>query len=151
MKMLLLTVLFLLPVFAFAQGTHKPVLTLEDAKRMADAAEAKAKQENWNVVIAILDDGGHLITLRRMDGAQLGSIDLAQTKAKTAVFYKRASKVFEDQVTQGNLRPLSMPNVFASEGGVPIIKDGVIIGAIGVSGVTSVQDGIVAAAGLGVL
>ena len=151
MKMLLLTVLLLLPVFAFAQGTHKPVLTLEDAKRMADAAEAKAKQENWNVVIAILDDGGHLITLRRMDGAQLGSIDLAQTKAKTAVFYKRASKVFEDQVTQGNLRPLSMPNVFASEGGVPIIKDGVIIGAIGVSGVTSVQDGIVAAAGLGVL
>ena len=151
MKMLLLTVLLLLPVFAFAQGTHKPVLTLEDAKRMADAAEAKAKQENWNVVIAILDDGGHLITLRRMDGVQLGSIDLAQTKAKTAVFYKRASKVFEDQVTQGNKRPLSMPNVFASEGGVPIIKDGVVIGAIGVSGVTSVQDGIVAAAGLAVL
>jgi len=151
MKMLLLTVLLLLPVFTFAQGTHKPVLTLEDAKRMADAAEAKAKQENWNVVIAILDDGGHLITLRRMDGVQLGSIDLAQTKAKTAVFYKRASKVFEDQVTQGNNRPLSMPNVFASEGGVPIIKDGVVIGAIGVSGVTSVQDGIVAAAGLAVL
>jgi len=118
---------------------------------MADAAEAKAKQENGNVVIAILDDGGHLVTLRRMDGVQLGSIDLAQTKAKTAVFYKRASKVFEDQVTQGNNRPLSMPNVFASEGGVPIIKDGVVIGAIGVSGVTSVQDGIVAAAGLAVL
>lgn len=151
MKMLLLTALLFLPVFAFAQGTHKPVLTLEVAMRMADAAEAKAKQENWNVVIAILDDGGHLITLRRMDGVQLGSIDLAQTKAKTAVFYKRASKVFEEQVTQGNNRPLSMPNVFASEGGVPIIKDGVVIGAIGVSGVTSVQDGIIAAAGLGVL
>jgi uncharacterized protein GlcG (DUF336 family) len=81
----------------------------------------------------------------------LGSIDLAQTKAKTAVFYKRASKVFEEQVTNGNNRPLSMPNVFASEGGVPIIKDGVVIGAIGVSGVTSVQDGIIAAAGLAVI
>lgn len=151
MKMLLLTVLLLIPVFAFAQGKQKPILTLEDAKRMADAAEAKAKQENWNVVIAILDDGGHLILLRRMDGVQLGSIDLAQTKAKTAVYYKRASKVFEEQVTNGNIRPLSMPNVFASEGGVPIIEDGVVIGAIGVSGVTSVQDGIIAAAGLAVL
>jgi glc operon protein GlcG len=148
MKMILISMLLIFPVFAFAQGNSKPTLTLEDAQRIADAAEAKARQENWNVVIAILDDGGHLITLRRMDGVQLGSIDLAQTKAKTAVYYKRASKVFEEQVTQGNNRPLSMPNVFASEGGVPIIKDGVVIGAIGVSGVTSVQDGIIAAAGL---
>lgn len=151
MKMLLVTVLLLLPVFAFAQGTHKPVLTLEEAKRMADAAEAKAKQENWNVVIAILDEGGHLILLRKMDGVQLGSIEIAQNKAKTAVYYRRATKVFEDQVNQGNTRPLTMPNVFASEGGVPILKDGIVVGAIGVSGVTSAQDGIVAAAGLGVL
>ena len=151
MKTIIITLIFLIPILGHAQSNTKPTLTLEEASRMADAAEAKAKAENWNVVIAILDDGGHLITLRRMDGVQLGSIDLAQTKAKTAVYYKRASKVFEEQVTNGNIRPLSMPNVFASEGGVPIIKDGVVIGAIGVSGVTSVQDGIIAAAGLAVL
>ena len=151
MKTIIITLIFLIPILGYAQSNIKPTLTLEEASRMADAAEAKAKAENWNVVIAILDDGGHLITLRRMDGVQLGSIDLAQTKAKTAVYYKRPSKVFEEQVTNGNIRPLSMPNVFASEGGVPIIKDGVVIGAIGVSGVTSVQDGIIAAAGLAVL
>lgn len=151
MKTLLIFAFVLLPLFGFAQGKMKPILTLEEATRMADAAEAKAKAENWNVVIAILDEGGHLILLRRMDGVQIGSIELAQTKAKTAVYYKRPSKIFEDQVTQGNNRPLTMPHVFASEGGVPIIKDGVMIGAIGVSGVTSIQDGIIAAAGLAVL
>ena len=151
MKTIIITLIFLIPILGYAQSNIKPTLTLEEASRMADAAEAKAKAENWNVVIAILDDGGHLITLRRMDGVQLGSIDLAQTKAKTAVYYKRPSKVFEEQVTNGNIRPLSMPNVFASEGGIPIIKDGIVIGAIGVSGVTSVQDGIIAAAGLAVL
>ena len=151
MKTIMIILIFLIPILGFAQSNTKPTLTLEEASRMADAAEAKAKAENWNVVIAILDDGGHLITLRRMHGVQLGSIDLAQTKAKTAVYYKRPSKVFEEQVTNGNIRPLSMPNVFASEGGVPIIKDGVVIGAIGVSGVPSVQDGMIAAAGLSVL
>lgn len=150
MKTLLISLL-LLPIFAFGQGQTKPTLTLQEATRIADAAEAKAKAENWNVVIAILDDGGHLILLRRLDDAQLGSIELAQTKAKTAVYYKRTSKTFEEQVAQGNNRPLTMPNVFASEGGVPILKDGIIVGAIGVSGVTSVQDGIIAAAGLSVL
>lgn len=151
MKTLLISAFVLLPLFGFAQGKMKPILTLEEATRIADAAEAKAKAENWNVVITILDEGGHLILLRRMDGVQIGSIELAQTKAKTAVYYKRPSKIFEDQVTQGNNRPLTMPQVFASEGGVPIIKDGVMIGAIGVSGVTSIQDGIIAAAGLAVL
>jgi uncharacterized protein GlcG (DUF336 family) len=151
MKTIIITLLMLLPLVAFGQAQMKPTLSLAEAQRMADAAEAKAKAENWNVVIAIVDDGGHLIVLRRMDGVQLGSIELAQTKAKTAVYYKRTSKTFEEQVAQGNNRPLTMPNVFASEGGIPILKDGIVVGAIGVSGVTSVQDGIIAAAGLAVL
>jgi uncharacterized protein GlcG (DUF336 family) len=151
MKMILISLFLILPFMAYAQNGTKPFLTLDEAIRIADAAKLKAKAENWNVVITILDEGGHLLALQRMDGTQLGSIELSQLKAQAAVFYKRPSKVFEDQVTNGNNRPLTMPNVFASEGGIPIIKDGVVVGAIGVSGVTSVQDGIIAAAGLSAL
>jgi uncharacterized protein GlcG (DUF336 family) len=151
MKTQLICLLFLLlPVFAFAQGKTKPILTLEDALRITDAAEAKAKQENWNVVIAILDDGGHLISLRRMDGVQVGSVEVAQAKAKSAVYFKRSTKVFEDLVNDGNTRLVALPNAIPVEGGIPIIKDGIVIGAIGISGVTSAQDGIIAAAGLAV-
>jgi glc operon protein GlcG len=124
------------------------VLTLADAQRVADAAEEKARENNWNVVIAILDGGGNLVLLRRMDGTQVGSIDLAQQKAQTAFKFKRSTKVFEDAIKAGNIHFLSMPGVVAVEGGVPILREGQVVGAIGISGVTAAQDGIIAAAGL---
>ncbi|GAA0880594.1 heme-binding protein [Algoriphagus jejuensis] len=136
-----------LPVFSFAQT--KPYLTLADAERITAAAEVKAKAEGWNVVIVIMDDGGNLISLKRMDGVQVGSIDVAQAKAKTAVFFKRSTKVFEDGMkAEGGGRIATLPNAIAVEGGLPLLKDGIIVGAIGVSGVTSAQDGIIADAGV---
>lgn len=147
MKKILLLLLLALPVLASAQT--KPFLSLEDALRISDAAEAKAKSEGWNVVICILDDGGNLISLKRMDGVQIGSIEVAQAKAKSAVFFKRSTKVFEEAMKgEGGARIATLPNAVGVEGGLPIFKDGVIVGAIGISGVTSAQDGIVAEAGV---
>lgn len=131
-----------------AQGLSAKVISLEEAQKISDAAEVKARAENWNVVIAILDAGGHLIALRRMDGTQVGSVEVAQKKAETALKFKRPTKVFEDAVKGGNVHIMSLPNVVAVEGGLPIVHDGMVIGAIGVSGVTSAQDGIIAEAGL---
>lgn len=148
MKKLLLLILCSIPLLSLAQNHTQPYLNLEEAKRIVDAAEERALQDNWNVVIAILDGGGHLIYLRKMDGTQIGSVEVAQAKAKSAVFFKRPTKVFEDLVNAGNTRILSLPNAVAVEGGIPIFKDGVCIGAIGVSGVTSAQDAIIAEAGL---
>ncbi len=147
MKKLVFLALICLPVLGFSQT--KPYLTLSDAQRISDAAEAKAKSEGWNVVIAILDDGGHLISLRRMDGVQIGSVDVAQAKAMSAVMFKRSTKVFEEAMKgEGGSRIATLPHAVGVEGGLPIFKDGVIVGAIGISGVTSAQDGMVAEAGL---
>ena len=147
MKKLLLITMLALPILAQAQT--KPYLSLNDAIRITEAAEAKAKSEGWNVVICILDDGGHLISLKRMDGVQIGSIDVAQAKAKSAVFFKRPTKVFEDAMKgEGGARIATLPHAVGVEGGLPIFKDGVIVGAIGISGVTSAQDGMIAEAGV---
>lgn len=108
-------------------------------------------ENEWTVVIAILDAGGHLILLRKMDGTQIGSVEVAQAKAKSAVYFKRSTKVFEDGMNEGNNRITTLPNAVALEGGVPIFRDGHCIGAIGISGVRSDQDGIIAKAGLSVL
>ncbi len=124
------------------------VLSLEDAQRISDAAEARARQDNWNVVIAILDAGGHLVALRRMDETQIGSVDVGIQKATSALKFKRPTKVFEDAVKSGNIHLISLPGVVAVEGGLPIKDGDQVIGSIGVSGVTSAQDGIIAAAGL---
>jgi glc operon protein GlcG len=148
MKKLILSLLIIIPLISIAQAQVQPYLNLEEAMRTADAAEEKARQENWNVVIAILDGGGHLIYLRRMDGVQIGSVDVAQAKAKSAVYFKRSTKVFEDLVKSGGTHILSLPNAIPVEGGLPIFKDGVCVGAIGISGVTSAQDGMIAEAGL---
>jgi glc operon protein GlcG len=148
MKYCFLLILLSLSLISFGQNQTLPYLNLEEAKKIADAAEERARQDNWNVVIAILDGGGHLIVLRRMDGTQIGSVEVAQAKAKSAVYFKRPTKVFEDIVNQGNTRILSLPNAVAIEGGIPIFKDGVCVGAIGISGVTSSQDAIIAEAGL---
>jgi uncharacterized protein GlcG (DUF336 family) len=121
-------------------------LTLADAEKISQAAESRARQDNWNVVIVIMDAGGNLVLLRRMDGTQIGSIDVAQKKAETAVKFRRPTKVFEDSVKGGNVHILSL-GVAAVEGGVPLMVDGQVVGSIGISGVTSAQDGIIAAAG----
>ncbi|MDR2214713.1 MAG: heme-binding protein [Nevskiaceae bacterium] len=122
-------------------------LSLADAKKVAAAASAKAQAENWTVVIAILDAGGHLIYLERADGTQLGSVIVAQEKARTALLFKRPSKAFEEGVLGGRVHMMSLPGATTIEGGLPLVKDGQIIGSIGVSGVMSNQDGQIAAAG----
>ena len=127
------------------------MLTLEDARRITLAAQRAAAENNWNVVIAVVDDGGHLISLERMDGTQKGSVQVAQQKARTAILFKRPTKAFEDMVLQGRPVMMTMPDVICLEGGVPLIRDGVHVGAIGVSGVKSSEDGIVAAAGAAAL
>jgi uncharacterized protein GlcG (DUF336 family) len=132
---------------ASAQLADKKALTLEAAKKIAAAAEAEAMKNNWRVVIAIVDDGGHLISLQRTDETQTGSIDVAIQKARGAVAYKRPTKVFEDAVAGGRNVILSLPHAMPIEGGLPLVVDGKVIGGIGVSGVTAQQDGIVAKAG----
>ena len=133
------------------QATHPTVrlLTLADAQRIADAAQTRATQDNWDVAIIIVDAGGHLMYLRRIDGTQIGSLDIAIRKAVAAVHFKRPTKDLQDLIAKDNLTfVLSLPNVTAVEGGLPILHDGQVIGAIGISGVTAAQDGIIAAAGV---
>jgi len=132
---------------AGAQLADKKALTLEAAKKIALAAEAEAKKNNWNVAIAIVDEGGHLIYLQRIDGTQTGSIDVAIKKAQTAMAFKRPTKVFEDAVAGGRQVILALPGALPIEGGIPITIGGQIIGAIGVSGVKSTEDGQIAKAG----
>ena len=125
-------------------------ITLEQAKKVMAGAEAEAKKNNWNMVITILDSGGNLVMTHRMDGAQFGSIEVAREKAYSAVAFRRPTKAFEDGVAQGgaNLRILRLPGASPLEGGVPIVVDGKLIGAIGVSGALSTQDAQTARAGI---
>ena len=131
------------------QIPYGPPITLEQAKKALAAAETEAMKNKWNVVITILDSGGHLVAMHRLDGTQLGSIQAARDKAYSAVLYRRPTKVFQDLVAQGgaNLRLLALAGGSPLEGGIPILVDGKIVGAIGVSGVTSEQDAQVAKAG----
>jgi glc operon protein GlcG len=131
------------------QIPYGPPISLEQAKKVLAGAEAEAKKNNWNMVIAVLDSGGHLVMLDRMDGTQLGSIDAAKDKAYSAVLFRRPTKVFQDLVGQGgpNLRLLRLAGASPLEGGIPLIVDGKIVGAVGVSGAASEQDAQVAKAG----
>ncbi|MEZ5829604.1 MAG: heme-binding protein [Dongiaceae bacterium] len=124
-------------------------ISLEKAKAVMAAAEAEARANDWPMVIAIVDSGGHLAMLHRFDNAQHGSVVIAQEKARCAVNFKRPTKAIEDAVAEGgiNLRMLAAPGVMPLEGGLPLISGGRIVGAIGVSGMRSNQDGQVAAAG----
>ena len=126
----------------------KPLLTLEDAQRMAAAAEAEAQIHRWHVVIAICDDGGHLLLLHRLDGTAPISSTIAPAKARAAALGKRETKLYEDMINQGRTAFLSAPLDGMLEGGVPIIVNGHVVGAIGVSGVTSSQDAQIAKAGV---
>lgn len=132
---------------------YGPPISLAAAKRMIEAAETEASANQWAMVIAVVDSTGHLVALHKMDHAQFGSIDIAQAKAQTAVNFKRPTKVFEEAVAQGGLglRLLSTPGLCPLEGGTPLLGDGKVIGAIGVSGAQSTQDGQVAMAGARVI
>ena len=133
---------------ADAQVVTKKVVTLDLAKKIAAAAEAEAKKNNWNAVIAIVDDGANLVFLERLDNTQLGSLEVAIQKAHTAISFKRPTKAYEDMVAGGRTAILGVPGIVPIEGGLPLIVDGQFIGAIGVSGGTAQQDGQVAKAGV---
>lgn len=130
-----------------AQPATRQVLTLEIAKQVAAAASAEAAANKWTVVIAILDEGGNLMYLERADDTQIGSIQVAQEKARSAVGFKRPTKAFEDAVAGGRTAVLKLPGAMPVEGGIPLMLNGRVAGAIGVSGVTSQQDGQIAKAG----
>lgn len=127
---------------------HKAVLTLAAAKKVMAAAEAEAIKQQWPVVIAVVDEGGHLLCLSRLDGAQHGSVDIALAKAKAAVAFKRPTLAWSEALAGGRLGVLGLPGVVPSEGGLPIVHGDHIIGAIGVSGVQPNEDGQVASAGI---
>ncbi|MFZ9430375.1 MAG: GlcG/HbpS family heme-binding protein [Burkholderiaceae bacterium] len=130
----------------------KPFLTLEDVRRIAQAAEAEALKNNWAVTIAVTDDGGHLLWLQRLDGAPPVSAHIAPGKARTAALGRRESRIYEEIINQGRTSFLSAPTIDAMlEGGVPIMAQGHCIGAVGVSGVKSTEDAQIAKAGIAAL
>ena len=131
--------------------TCKPVLTLDDAKRIATAAENEALRNEWKVAIAVVDDGGHLLYLQRGHDTQFGSVETAIAKAHAAVAFRRPTKSSEDAVLSGRLIHLALPGVIPAEGGVPLLREGQFIGGLGVSGVRSFQDGQIAQAGVDAL
>jgi glc operon protein GlcG len=130
----------------------KSYLEAADVAKIAQAAQAEAQKNNWAVVIAVVDDGGHPLYLQRLDGAAAISSYIAPEKARTAALGRRESKVYEELINNGRTSFLSAPVLQGMlEGGVPIIKDGVVIGAVGVSGVKSAEDAQIAKAGIAAL
>ncbi|HYD81010.1 MAG TPA: heme-binding protein [Paucimonas sp.] len=130
----------------------KQVLTLDDVKKIAAAAEAEANANNWAVTISIVDDGGHLLWLQRLDGAAPISAHIAPAKARTAALGRRESKIYEDMINNGRYSFLTAPTLEGMlEGGVPIMIDGQCVGAVGVSGVKSSEDVQIAKAGIAAL
>jgi glc operon protein GlcG len=129
--------------------SYGPNVTLEQAKRAIAAGEAEARKNSWPVAIAIFDTAGQLVAFQKMDDTQTASIDIAQDKGRSAAIFRRPTKVLEDALAGGGagVRFLNLRGASTVEGGVPITVNGKIIGSIGVSGVTSQQDGIVAKAG----
>jgi uncharacterized protein GlcG (DUF336 family) len=129
---------------------YGPPIGIENARKVMAAAEAEAAKNNWAVVIAIIDSGGHVVMMHRYDNVQLSSIDISQGKAKTALMFKRPTKVLDDAISSGGsgLRFLSLKDIVPLEGGLPLVLDGKIVGAIGVSGVLSSQDAQIARAGV---
>lgn len=130
-----------------AELPSKKVLTLGAAKKIAAAAESEALKRHATVVIAVVDDGGHLILLERLNDTQVASVEVAIGKARTAAIFRRPSKVFEDQVREGRVAALALPGSTPLQGGIPITVDGHVVGAIGVSGNTPQEDEDIAKAG----
>lgn len=131
--------------------TNKIILTLDDAKIIAAGAEAEAKRNEWPVVIVIVDDGGHLLYLQRLDNTQFGSINVAIEKARAAIAFRRPTKIWEENIAEGRLRYLNLPGTLPIEGGLPITVNNQFAGAIGVSGVRSFEDAQIAQAGIDAL
>ena len=139
---------------AFAQvPSYGPNINLEQARKVIVAGQVEAKKNSWPVAITVVDTAGNLVAFEKMDDTQTASIDVAQDKARSSAIYRRPSKTFEDMVAGGGAgtRALNLRNASTVEGGLPIYIGGKIIGAVGVSGVTSQQDGIVAKAAAEVL
>jgi uncharacterized protein GlcG (DUF336 family) len=150
------TLLLAAPAPALAQAPPPPYgapITFEQARKVMTGAQAEARKNNWPVVITILDSGGQIVMVHRLDNAQWGSVEVARDKARSAVAFRRPTKVFQDAIGQGgvNLRLLQLTGGSVLEGGIPIIVDGKVVGAIGVSGVTSQQDAQIAQAGVDAL
>jgi glc operon protein GlcG len=126
----------------------KKGLTLADAKAIAAAAEAEALKNQWRVTISVLDDGGNLLYLQRLDDAPVGSVTVSHEKARTAFLFKRTTKSIEEAVAGGRTVMLALPGATPIEGGLPLLHEGRVVGAIGVSGVQSSQDAQIAQAGV---
>jgi glc operon protein GlcG len=141
-------ILLLHPASGSAQLAEAPQLTLSAAKSMATAAAVEAEANEWAVVITVVDAGGHLLYLERMDGVATGIVDIALGKARTAAAFGAPTLAFSEMLNAGRLQFLAVDGAIPIEGGVPIRVEGRVIGAIGVSGVTAEQDGIIAAAGV---
>jgi uncharacterized protein GlcG (DUF336 family) len=139
--------------FAQAQPMYGSPISIDTAKKIAPAAMAEAKKNGWTMAIAIVDTHGELVYFERMDDVQQGSVDVALAKARSAARFKRPTKAFQDGVAAGGegLRLLALEGAVPVEGGVPLVVDGKIVGAIGASGGTSQQDGVVAAAAVAAL
>jgi len=150
MKSLHTTLLSTLLVIAPAVRAELPVkrvITLSVAKNVAAAAEAEANRRHLTAVIVVVDDGGHPLLLHRLDNTQVASVEVGIGKARTAAIFRRPSKDFEDQIKEGRIAALALPGATPLQGGVPIILDGQVIGAIGVSGESPQEDEDVAKAG----
>ncbi len=149
--------MILLFAFAIARAQmpnpYGAAVSLENARKAAAPALAEAEKNHWNMAVAIVDTGGNLVYYEKMDSTQLGSANVAIEKARCAALFKRPTKAFQDTLAAGGdgLRILTLKGVVASEGGIPLVMDGKIVGAIGVSGGTSPQDGQCAKAGADVL
>jgi glc operon protein GlcG len=144
--------IFLIPALSAGEETPlKPVLTLNAAKKAVEAAEKEAGKRGATVVIAVVDDGGQLILLERLDDTQVASVEVGIGKARTAAIFRRPSKVFEDQIREGRVAALALPGATPLQGGIPIIIDGKVVGAIGVSGNTPQEDEEIALVGASVI
>ena len=130
-----------------AELPTKKILTLDAAKQVAAAAEAEAKRRGSTVVIVVVDDGGHVLLLERLDDTQVASVEVGIGKARTAAIFRRPSKEFEDQVRNGRVAALALPGATPLQGGIPIVVEGKVLGAIGVSGNTPQEDEDIAKVG----
>jgi len=150
MKSLLTTLFSMLLVIIPALRAELPVkkvITLNVAKKIAAAAEAEANRRHLTAVIVVVDDGGHPLLFHRLDNTQVASVEVGIGKARTAAIFRRPSKDFEDQIKEGRIAALALPGATPLQGGIPIVVDGRVIGAIGVSGESPQEDEDVARAG----
>lgn len=150
-QLLPFSLVLLTAVAPSAQTADRKVITLDGAKAILAAAEAEAMKNKWTVAIAVVDESGNLIAFHKLDDTQMGSVDIAIGKARTAARMKRPTKALEDAIAGGRTVMLAVEGLTPLEGGVPVMVDGRVIGAVGVSGVTSQQDAQVAQAGAAAL